>query len=256
MEAPNILDGMLKRYSECRSYADSGTIVGVSDRPDRLPLEFRTYFCRPRKFRLEWTDHQIELSGAVWSDGLEFYTYMSCGDQKMSVKRGDTIERAFAQLGIVMNGGIMEGSGLTILTLLLGEEGLLRSWLLELDEVALLGQEEIGGESCFRLIASNRRLDDMQLWISANNQVLRKIRHCDRLTIPYLAERYFEDRKTGRRPRYQFAWNNALMMRMNIIQNRIFPQLRTDRQCTYEYRYGDVNFDIDIRDSIFARASD
>jgi hypothetical protein len=227
MEAANILDGTLKRYSECRSYADSGTIVGASDRPDRLPLEFRTYFCRPRKFRLEWTDHQIELSGAVWSDGLEFYTNMSYGDQKVSVKRADTIERAFAQFGIVMNGGIREGSGLTIPTLLLGEEGLLKSWLLELDEVALLGHEEIGGESCFRLIASNRQLDDMQLWISANDQVLRKIRHCDKLTIPYLAERYFEDQKMGRSPRYQFAWNIVLMMRMTIILNRNFPQLRS-----------------------------
>ncbi len=50
MNADEILGSVLERYQACSSYTDNGALSS-----DIGQVQFKTFFCRPNKFRFEWT---------------------------------------------------------------------------------------------------------------------------------------------------------------------------------------------------------
>ncbi len=72
MNADELLNRVLDVYQNCSSYSDAGEVVG-----DLGNLEFKTYFCRPNKFRFEWSKpfNGRTRRGVIFSESETKATY-------------------------------------------------------------------------------------------------------------------------------------------------------------------------------------
>jgi hypothetical protein len=180
--AEEILEQMIRKYSECQSYSDFGTIV---DHKPNHPVEFKTFFCKPNKFRFEWQDPYIGCTGAIWSDGLfAFHTFGDIGSDN-APRQLESLEAELARTR-----GIIRGPINTIPPLLLGVSRNQKS-LLELQGLRRLGEEEVGGELCHHIVGSFRMPEDIELWISKTDCSLKKLFW--RLVVP-AAEKAAQDK--------------------------------------------------------------
>ena len=97
MNANDLLDTVLERYETCFSYTDVGeatSALGI--------LQFKTFFCRPNRFRFEWTNSFAgkTLIGLIYSNS----------DAKTTVFDGRNYEDV-GELGLAVAGatGVSHG---------------------------------------------------------------------------------------------------------------------------------------------------
>ncbi|HST22978.1 MAG TPA: DUF2092 domain-containing protein [Blastocatellia bacterium] len=167
-----IMNRMAQRYANCSSYQDVGVVETThneanSARIERMP--FKTYFVRPQFFRFEWIDYfpwKDGLTNIVWCNGKDSFTYLE----------PDTYEKEeYLGRGIAGATGISRGSAHTISRLLMAEE-MSGFALTELTSLALVGEDQVEGELCYRVNGIHPFGDIYELWISKKDYLLRKLR--------------------------------------------------------------------------------
>jgi hypothetical protein len=150
MDPEQILTALAEVYATCLSYRDSGRVVTKfflqHRRPRTSVKPFTTAFIRPDRFRFEYK-HRYEVEDEwdrhiVWANGGEVRTWW---DVSPGVERPESLSLALAGAG-----GVSGGSAHTIPTLLMPDRVGGRR-LTELVDVVSLGDEALGGVTCYRL---------------------------------------------------------------------------------------------------------
>jgi hypothetical protein len=123
MTAQDVLLAMHAKYAAVRSYQDRGVVITeCPSEPEADELTFRTFFCRPERFRFEWTERHpysglrhILYHQVIWSDGTGAFSYSDA----------DRITRAKENLTMAIAGatGVSRGAAHTVSSLLLAEVG-------------------------------------------------------------------------------------------------------------------------------------
>ncbi len=172
--AQSIVEKMAVAYANASSYQDTGVIEhlkGDGASQHETVIKFRTYFARPHFFRFEWRDRDIvrseERLSVVWNDGQQTFGYYSWDDP--AVKKKDNID-----LGIAGATGVSRGSAHTVPVLLMGEVGGFR--LTQLINLSMLGEEEYEGEDCYIVRGYHPHNFPIDMWISKQDFLLRKVK--------------------------------------------------------------------------------
>jgi len=161
---------MADKYSAAESYQDSGYVQITANNPSAKPRilnSFNSYFARPGNYRFEWKANDEDNNGwhVIWTTGNFFSTLNSNGKPELEMNRGTTIARASA---------VTRGASQTVATLL---SGTVRGFRVsELLDAALLRQENFEGEDCFVIRGRHPLGLPIDVWISKNDFLIRKIR--------------------------------------------------------------------------------
>jgi hypothetical protein len=162
MDADQILGRVLELYQSCPSYTDAG--VSSDDMGD---LEFRSYFCRPNKFRFEWS---LTFGGQQTRRNVIF----SETDAKATYFDGETLEET-SGLALAVAGatGISLGVAPLVAHLLmpdLFEAGQYES-LVSLRPYSLIRENN----TCFEIRADGPSNCSTTLFVEKLKPVLRRI---------------------------------------------------------------------------------
>ncbi len=168
-----ILRNMAERYSSISSYEDSGVVETVTDGPlvrRNTDIYFKTYFTRPNKLRFEWLNCAVLVfpdRSILWSDGSKSFTSHAHSPGRIETKD---------DLGMAVAGatGVSLGSAHTVPTMLIKE--LLGFVVTDIKKPILKGQEAFEGEECYVVEGLDRSDQPVQLWISRQDSLLRKLR--------------------------------------------------------------------------------
>lgn len=171
--AEAIVTKMVGNYAAATSYQDAGVVLTHrpgEDVSDDKP--FKTYFVRPDRFRFEWIRHHpyppmhhITYDHVIWSNQSGSFTYWS---EPALFERAQSLSLAVAGAT-----GVSSGAAHTISRLLLNS--VTGFSLSDLRELTLLGQEQFEGTDCFRVRGKHPRGNDYEMWIGANDYLLRKL---------------------------------------------------------------------------------
>ena len=146
--AKQILDRMVKVYTSCQSYRDSGmvkTLFILSDGNRAVEKPFTTAFVRPGRFRFEYKEKRgnQEYRYLVWANGKDVRTWW---DITPGIKRPDS-------LGLALAGatGVSGGSARRIPALLISDP-IGAGWdMRNLRNVKRLEDAKAENADCFRI---------------------------------------------------------------------------------------------------------
>jgi hypothetical protein len=235
-DASEILRRASKRYSECASYSDFGT-VKQSDNKNSIKY-FRTYFVRPNKFRFEWIGYHPyfgkkggENFYALWSDGER--TFVSFDFQDNRVEEVENLRRAAAGAS-----GISSGAVWTIYCLLNSEESACESEFLHLSDYHPFTPWPFGDKRCYALRGTSCRDNggDTDIWIRRSDFSLHKIRQRKIITVANVEKNLAE--LTERNPEL-------------YEKTKGITRPRRDRRYVTETEYRSVEFDIAVSPDVF-----
>jgi|GEM_PF-1368687 len=238
MDPTDILQGVAERYSQCRSYVDSGLAEFDDMNQKRERIEFKTEFVRPDYIRFEWQDYgprrgKSERFSMLWSNG------------EKHIMRLNNNKPSFADqpsLGMAVAGatGCSAGAAHIVPALLLDELRTDCKHLLLLTDLEVLPEEPLDGLNCYVLKGSLLKAGDHVLWISKNDFCLRRVRS-DRSSTAEESERQHK----------ALTANIDLMTR--LTERGIAPpkeMTHRDRSAVLEYFYTNVSFDGSIARSL------
>jgi hypothetical protein len=169
--AQSILRTMAVRYAKATSYQDVGRVEtkyfrsGVNNEETIL---FKTYFIRPRFFRVEWSSagaHSFKERNAVVCDNNRTVVYSS----RDKFETMDDLS-----LGIAYATGISSGAAHTISSLLIENTSDFR--ILDLANIVVTGTDVFEGIECFVITGRHPLGDKFELWVGRNDYLLRKLR--------------------------------------------------------------------------------
>lgn len=192
LDGNRLIETMCAAYRSFDWYQDSGYVLTVFEREGggefTTQRKFKTHYCRPNKFRFEWTEscaEGVSDAYAVWSDGKRAYKKYGNGDVEI-VRSDDSGVRADLELAIAGATGISGGAAHDVMSLLFGFEG---NMMAALKEVRYLGDETQNGELCHCVRAALDTNFQLKLWISASRNILLKKReHYNLAEVPRLDE--------------------------------------------------------------------
>jgi outer membrane lipoprotein-sorting protein len=167
----DILRRMADQYSEAESYQDKGfvqvTVAKPSTSRPKILNTFRSYFARPGFYRFEWNSDAEPKSGwnVIWTTGDFFSTLDINGKPELEISRGTTIAKATA---------VTRGASQTVATLLTGTvRGFRVSNILDAE---LIRDENFEAENCYVIRGRHPLGFEIDLWVSKNDYLIRKIR--------------------------------------------------------------------------------
>jgi len=166
--AREILDKMVSVYASCSSYADKGESreVFLDNRRETL-RPFSTAFIRPSQFRFEFE----EISGTrstnyvVWQGGASIKSWWSI---RPEVRFFETLGEA---LGVAA--GVSRGSSIQVPSMLFGDLHDIHR-IQNLSQLALIGEEKVGGKLTYRITGLDWRGSQVTLWIDKESFLLLK----------------------------------------------------------------------------------
>lgn len=226
-----IIEVMVRRYAECTTYSDEGSITDVEN--PRQGNVFRTHFVRPNKFRFEWTDIDTRNDPEpkhcmVWSDGRKSFSRYHFDDYEIEQEK--SLEMAIAGAT-----GISHGVAHTIYTLLLNSQRKERSLFSRLKGVSFGPTSSAMGESCYHIRGTSRHFGQIEFWVSRANFALRKTKEYGVITAEFARETDAELKRTDPEMYARFANDEPY----------------TDRYHVTQCRYSRVTFDARVERSIF-----
>ena len=163
-----ILQQMASKYASVNSYSDSGEVrVNLKGMKPTVTNTFNTYFVRPDRYRFEWyTMGSADPKwNVIWSNSGSFYSLDASGAREREYRPGRTISSAAS---------VSRGASQTVAALLTTGIGGFR--LSQLDRVSLLRSEIFEGERCYIIRGFHPLGFAVELWITTNDILLRKIR--------------------------------------------------------------------------------
>ena len=162
---------MADRYLAATSYQDVGFVQLRSSDSSSAKIKvlnsFSTFFARPEFYRFQWRSNDENDKGwkVIWTGGDFFSTLDENGDREIELNRGMTIARASA---------VTRGASQTVATLL---SGTVRGFRVsEMSQLSLLRQEKFDGENCYVVRGRHPLGFAIDVWISKNDFLIRKIR--------------------------------------------------------------------------------
>lgn len=166
--AETLLRASLEKYRNCASYSDAGTVRRSNSTNF---ITFETNYTRPNLFSFQWIN-QSEFSeprkNQIWiSNGSAYAKYDFQNDQCQVANLIEEIENA---------AGISSGATVAVVPLLLNAKNTECCRLQNLEQVKELPVEYIGNQSCHCIVGSVINEDDTQIWLSANDLTVRRIR--------------------------------------------------------------------------------
>ena len=169
--AVEILHNMADQYSAAESYQDSGFVQITANTPSaakpKILNSFNSFFARPGNYRFQWKtdDEPNSRWNVIWTTGNFFATLDPNGIPELEMNRGTTIARASA---------VTRGASQTVAALL---SGTVRGFRLsEMQDATLLREEDFEGEKCFVVRGRHPLGFPIDVWISKNDFLIRKIR--------------------------------------------------------------------------------
>jgi hypothetical protein len=138
----------------------------------RLRITFQTSFVRGRRFRFEYGgEHDRQI---IWSDGVHTYTHWALAKR---IGRAEVIDDGADIAGAIAAAtGTSSGTAVTVPAMLLPVSiGAACSWLGELGELSLDGDEQIASRSCARVNGRALGTDLVTLWIDRDTYLLRRV---------------------------------------------------------------------------------
>jgi hypothetical protein len=218
VNAELILNNVKETYFRFQAYSDVGTADRVPS-IGKTPVEFKTYFVRPGRVRFEWRDwhpyfgkeHPAD-ENAIWSNSHHTHMWFL----------NELKEKGALDLAIAAATGVSKASVHRILTLLLPGCVDLRSSWFDARGLRETENEEVNGFSCHHLVGTSESPDDMEVWVSKNDYVVRRIRNYDSTIALGALVRSIDTGETGSSP--------------DLILHRTFP----DSQYYNEYNYLEV----------------
>ena len=173
-EAEEILRKTAKVYESLKSYCDETTLVvnvAEGEREQRTESRYSLAVERPDKLALvlESGDNGITLV----SDGKKLYTYVPMLKQY-------TVEKAPGSIDELLKGRtkephvVMMAAGTVKILPLFGREGY-KTVMSDVEEAEFAGEETFQGTKMRHLILRQKEAD-IDLWVEAENSLLRKIR--------------------------------------------------------------------------------
>ncbi|MBK9142577.1 MAG: hypothetical protein IPM23_08790 [Candidatus Melainabacteria bacterium] len=214
MEPEALLERVLEAYQGFQTYCDEGIVLLPGS---KAPIEFKTYFSRPRSLRFEFTywhpcsgKDGPSTTNIVWSNGSRtFFRLVN------SMTEESSLECALASAT-----GISDGATLQIIPLIYPECINMEHWYKKFANLELCS-EELDGMTFFHLSGEQAGSGKLELWLSKDDFRIRRIR------------KHYENRKQKHR-----------------CQN----SEGRSRPFSIEYRYIETRIDEEIPDSMFNEA--
>jgi len=171
-QARELLDAAAAAYADCASYRDEGLVstTFIDEDGERVVEKpFRTAFVRADRFRFECRERDGDgetTERIVWSDDDGTYTWVA---HEADVRR----ERSLSA-GVAAATGVSSSSAHVVPRLLMPEDigGFALS---ELQDVEMLGEEEIGGALTSKLQGKRECRGWWTLWIEKDSLLLRRL---------------------------------------------------------------------------------
>jgi hypothetical protein len=234
MKPTEILHRVRERYSQCRSYSDSGIVEFDDVDQKRESIEFRTEFLSPDYLCFEWQDYgprrgKSEHFSTLWSNGAK--TIVRRDTSKVTVE-----EQPNLGLAIAGATGCSAGAAHIVPALLMEPLRTDCKHLLLLTHLKLLREEHLNEHNCYVLKGSLFKEDDHILWVSTSDFGLRRVRN-DQSRTAEQSEREIN----------AITENADLMARLK--ERGIAPPTEmkhTERRIVTEYIYNDIFFDNSI----------
>jgi outer membrane lipoprotein-sorting protein len=158
----DIVDRMLKAYSDCKTYRDSGTAqVTVED--IKRTVNFTTAFSRPSRFRFEFHDEAIRC--VIWTSGDQTWKWSSVGPVLT------TQTSLWGALKAAT--GISIGASTWIPGLLVADMG--EGPLTSFGATERQADESLGDHKCFHVARKPKGSAPMTMWIDQQTFLIRKI---------------------------------------------------------------------------------
>ncbi len=231
MDPGDILQRLADRYSQCRSYSDSGmaSFNTVQNKQERI--DFRTRFIRPDYFCFEWQDYgprrgKSEEFSMIWSNTKEIVRSSPHGLEQVENLR----------MAIAGATGSSAGAAHIVSSLLFDEVRSNSKNILNLVELEVLREEVLEGQNAYVLRGSLFKKGDHLLWVSTNDfSLVRVLQDKSRTAAESKSEHE------------AFLANKELMARLS--ERGIAPPLEMQhadcRYCT-DYTYSNLSFDASI----------
>jgi hypothetical protein len=174
MNPTDILQRVNERYSQCRSYSDSGIVEFDDVHQNREHIEFKTEFVRPDYFRFEWQDYgpnrgKSERFSMLWSNGEKHV--MRLDNNKPSIR-----ELPSLGMGVAGATGCSAGAAHIVPALLIDELRIDSKHLLLLTDLEPMTEETLDDLPCYVLKGSLMKEGDHVLWISKDDFCLMRVR--------------------------------------------------------------------------------
>ncbi len=171
-QARAILDGAAATYAACDTYRDEGlvTTTFIDEDGERVVEKpFKTAFVRTDRFRFEYSERDGDTETTqfvVWSDGEGAYVWAGF---EPDVRRYRSMSN-----GVAAATGVSSGSAHTVPRLLMPDDigGFALS---ELEEVEMLGEEQIDGVTTSKIQGKKECDGWWTLWIDKESGLLRRL---------------------------------------------------------------------------------
>jgi hypothetical protein len=228
MEANHILQSLAEKYSQCRTYCDSGEVDFDDVKGNKEQLQFRTHFVRPGYFCFEWQDYgprrgKSEGFCKLWSMNGETRTHYVHG-----IEEEKNVRSAIARAT-----GCSAGSAHIVPSLLMEDLRANSKHLLQLADLELLRNEECNEIDCYVLKGSLFKAGDHLLWISTRDFALMRV---------YLDKSWTAEE--SRRDHEALIANTELMAQ--LTEKGIAPpkdMIHQDTRFVTQFTYSDILFD-------------
>jgi hypothetical protein len=177
-EAPSVIFRQLEdHYASFLSYRDEGTLAVKNDQgSSRTIIKFKTALKREKKLRFEWIDfdHPAQAEGLhylIVSDGQDIWERYPFQKAPESCETLDEV--------IAGATGISKGLSRFIPALWTAAVASYLSPKLATDG-QIQSSELIDGRSCYRISASILTPEDLKIWISEDDYILRRFQQVHR----------------------------------------------------------------------------
>jgi outer membrane lipoprotein-sorting protein len=166
--AREILDKMVSVYASCSSYADKGESkeVFLNNRHETL-RPFSTAFVRPSQFRFEFEEISETRSTnyVVWQDSASIKSWWSI---RPEVRFFETLDLALAGAA-----GVSRGASIQVPSMLFGDLHDTHR-IQNLSQLALIGEEKVGGKVTYKITGLDWRGNQVTVWIEKESFLLLK----------------------------------------------------------------------------------
>lgn len=232
MNPSQIIERLAEKYSQCRTYADSGVVDFSDIRGEKKQLLFRNRFVRPAYFSFEWQDYgpsrgKSDDFSILWSkNGKTLY-------------RGRLGFKTDRELILAIAGatGCSAGAAHWMPSLLMEE---LRTdttrKVLQMTELEVLTTEMLLEKECYVLRGTLLKSQDITLWITTEDYSLIRIFNNTFTTADESNERL-----------KKISENKELMAGLQALgmkpPKEVFSK---DSQYQTQYTYTEVSFDNEI----------
>lgn len=170
----NILKNLVRKYSSCNSYQDSGAALGKVTLGGQIledsRISFSTKFVKPQFVRFEFSNSALAKRHLLVSDGDSVRMVLLEDEEVLSVEVAPDLKAAVESYTGVSGGLVPILAGL----LLPAASDGLKMNIVDLIDLESLGDETVNGVKCIG-IRGLRKGSEYKLWISKDDMKLLRL---------------------------------------------------------------------------------